>query len=136
MSALFDAARELFLEGDLDWVAHTFKVYGIDEGTDTPNVSSDDFADDLASGAKVFTSSALANTSTPLGTGVADADDRDVTSVSGATVESLVIWRDTGTQSSSPLVVYINSATGLPFTPNGGTVNIVWASTSNRIFKL
>jgi hypothetical protein len=33
-------------------------------------------------------------------------------------------------------IVVIDTATGLPFTPTGGDVSIVWDNGTNRIFKL
>lgn len=68
--------------------------------------------------------------------GVADADDITFTSVSGATVEALVIYQDTGTGTTSRLIAYIDTATGLPATPTGGDISVTWDSGSNKIFKL
>ena len=49
------------------------------------------------------------------------------TAVTGASVEALVIYIDTGTPTTSPLVAYIDtSVTGLPVTPNGGDITITW----------
>jgi hypothetical protein len=133
-NALFDIGRNEFLKGSIAWLSNTFKVMMIDHGVDTPNVSTDDFRNDITGGAVIATSGAL---TTPSATnGIADADDVTITSVSGASVESLVIYKDTGSSATDNLLVYIDTATGLPFTPNGGNVQIVWASTTNKIFKL
>lgn len=59
--------------------------------------------------------------------GVFDAADATFTSVTGNSCEALVIWIDTGTPTTSPLVAYIDtSVTGLPVTPNGGNITITW----------
>lgn len=59
--------------------------------------------------------------------GVFDADDSVFPAVSGATVEAIVIYVDTGTPATSRLVAYIDAgATGLPVTPNGGAINVAW----------
>ena len=55
--------------------------------------------------------------------GVADANDSTYTSVSGATIEAIMIYKDTGVASTSRMIAYIDSATGLPLTPNGGDIN-------------
>lgn len=68
--------------------------------------------------------------------GVADAADITFTAVSGATVEALIIYKDTGVSSTSNLIAYIDSATGLPATPNGGDITVTWDNSANRIFKL
>nr|WP_201787713.1 hypothetical protein [Mycobacteroides immunogenum] len=56
--------------------------------------------------------------------------------VSGASVEAMVIYKDTGTVGTSPLIAYIDTATGLPVSPNGGDINIAWDTGTNKIFKL
>ena len=37
-----------------------------------------------------------------------------------SSIEAIVIYVDTGTEATSPLVAFIDTATGLPITPNGG----------------
>lgn len=49
------------------------------------------------------------------------------TAVTGSQVTKLVIYIDTGTAATSPLVAFIDtSVTGLPVTPNGGDITITW----------
>lgn len=67
--------------------------------------------------------------------GVFDADDVSFLSVSGAQVVALVIYIDTGSAATSPLVAFIDTGvTNLPVTPNGGDINITWNATG--IFAL
>jgi hypothetical protein len=68
--------------------------------------------------------------------GVADAADVTFTAVTGASAEALIIYKDTGSTATSPLIAYIDTATGLPVTPNSGDINIIWDSGANKIFKL
>ena len=57
------------------------------------------------------------------------------TAVTGSQVTKLVIYVDTGTASTSPLVAYLDtSVTGLPVTPNGGDISITW--NASGIFTL
>lgn len=59
--------------------------------------------------------------------GVFDAADSTFTSVTGNSVEALVIYIDTGTAGTSRLVAFIDTGvTGLPVTPNGGNIGITW----------
>lgn len=75
----------------------------------------------------------LANKTTT--SGVFDADDPTFSSVTGPQVTHLVIYKDTGTATTSPLIAYIDTATsGLPVTPNGG--NITVAFNASGIFAL
>jgi len=67
--------------------------------------------------------------------GVFDGGDVTFPTVTGNTVEALVIYVDTGTAGTSPLVVYIDtSVTGLPVTPNGGDITVTW--NASGIFAL
>lgn len=67
--------------------------------------------------------------------GVFDGGDVTFTAVSGATVEALAIYIDTGVAGTSRLVAYIDTGvTGLPVTPNGGDITITW--NASGIFAL
>tara|TARA_R110000787_G_scaffold106013_1_gene213579 strand:+ start:1989 stop:2390 length:402 start_codon:yes stop_codon:yes gene_type:complete len=56
-------------------------------------------------------------------TGTFDSANPTWTAVTGATVEALVIYIDTGTAGTSRLIAYIDTGqTGLPVTPNGGDI--------------
>lgn len=69
--------------------------------------------------------------------GVFDAGDVTFTGVSGTNViGALVVYKDTGTAASSPLIAFLDSGTGLSITPNGGSVTVSWDSGANRIFAL
>lgn len=59
-----------------------------------------------------------------------------LTAVSGSASAYIVIVRDTGADATSPLIALIDTATGLPVTPNGGDITIQWDSGANKIFKL
>lgn len=67
--------------------------------------------------------------------GVFDGADVTYTAVSGATVEALVLYIDTGVAGTSRLVAYIDTGvTGLPVTPNGGNISVTW--NASGIFAL
>ena len=67
--------------------------------------------------------------------GVFDGSDVTFTSVTGSQVVSLVIYVDTGSAATSPLVAFIDtSVTNLPVTPNGGDIAITW--NASGIFAL
>lgn len=59
--------------------------------------------------------------------GLFDGADVTFTAVSGATVEAIVLYIDTGVAGTSRLIAYIDTGvTGLPVTPNGGDITIAW----------
>lgn len=68
--------------------------------------------------------------------GVFDGADVVFPSVSGASVEALVIYRkNAGANTTWRLVAYIDTGvTGLPVTPNGGNINLTW--NASGIFAL
>jgi hypothetical protein len=82
----------------------------------------------------VATSGALASKTKTAG--VADAADVTLSAVSGDQSEQLVVWADSGVESTSRLILNIDTATGLPVTPNGGDITVQWDSGANKIFKL
>jgi hypothetical protein len=67
-------------------------------------------------------------TSTTNTNGVVDGGDVTFTGVTGNSVEALVLYRkNAGANTTWRLVAYIDtSVTGLPVTPNGGDISIVW----------
>jgi hypothetical protein len=109
----------------------TVKVALVDTGVYTYS-STDQFYSSVSSavvgtpqtiGSKTFTN------------GVFDGADVTYTSVTGNSIEALVIYIDTGSAATSPLVAYIDtSVTGLPVTPNGGDIAITW--NASGIFAL
>jgi len=133
-NALYGKGREAFLGGDIDWDAHNIKLTFVDSADYTLQIDVDDFYDDIPAAARVGVSGNFANKTKSLG--VADADDITVAAVAGDPFEYIVIWRDSGTESTSNLIACIDTATGLPCTPNGGDITVVWDSGANKIFKL
>lgn len=133
-NALFDKARQRFLEGQFVWTTDTIKAVLVDTGSYTVNLSAHEFLADVGAGARIATSSAF--TGKAATGGAADANDITFTSVSGASVEAIILYKDTGADATSPLIAYIDTATGLPITPNGGDIIVTWDNGANKIFKL
>lgn len=132
-NTLYDLARQAFLDGGLNWGSGDFRVILVDTADYTFS-QTHDFLNDVPVAARVAVTGALTGrTSTA---GVADADDVTFTAVTGDQSEALVIYHHTGVEGTSRLVAYIDTATGLPITPNGGNITVVWDAGANRIFKL
>ena len=92
-----------------------------------------DFLDDVPGAARVATSGTM--TTTTVTNGVFDADDVVLALVTGDPSEALLFYIHTGVESTSRLVAYIDTGvTGLPVTPNGGNINLVW--NASGIFKI
>ena len=132
-NTLYDPGRDAFLNGDIDYTNDTIKVYLID--TDDYTYSAAHQYLSSVGGAARVANATLAGKSTSAG--VADANDTVLSSVSGDECEALILVKDTGNESTSPLIGYIDTAAaGLPVTPNGGDITITWDSGANKIFKL
>jgi hypothetical protein len=72
---------------------------------------------------------------TTVANGLFDGDNVTYTTVTGNSVEALVIYIDTTVAGTSRLVAYIdNGVTGLPVTPNGGDITVTWSVSG--IFQL
>jgi len=112
--------------------AGTVKVALIDTGTYTYSAAHQFWSS--ASAASVGTPQTL--TGKTFTNGVFDSTTNPTfTAVTGNSVEALIIYIDTGTAGTSPLVAYIDtSVTGLPVTPNGGDISITW--NASGIFSL
>lgn len=131
-NALYGKGREAFLNKDIDMIDDNIKCVLVDTGTYSVSIDAHDFHNDLSG--IVATSGNLASKTSALG--VFDAADVTFSSVSGATVEAIVIYRDSGSSASSELIAYIDTGTGLPVTPNGGDITVAWDNGANKIFKL
>lgn len=132
-NALYPSFKELLLGGDIDLATDTIKVALIDTGVYTYS-SAHDFWDD-ASAAVIGTPQTLG--SKTITSGVFDAADATFTAVTGNSVEALIIYKDTGDPATSPLIAYIDTvSSGLPVTPNGGSIQIQFDSGSSKIFTL
>ena len=132
-NALYPKWKEQLLQftANNNLSAGTVKVALIDTGVYTYN-SADQFWS-AASSASVGTPQTIG--SKTFTNGVFDGSDVTFTAVTGSSVEALVLYIDTGTPSTSPLVAYIDtSVTGLPVTPNGGDITITW--NASGIFAL
>ena len=113
-----DAAAHALPDFDTD----NIRAALIDHGVDTPLPTTDqDYADIVAG--EIAESGNLAGGAVTAG--AVDFDDFTFSTVSGASVESINFFLETGTDSTQMLILFIDTATGLPITPNGGDINVV-----------
>ena len=110
-NTLFDNSRQMFLEAQLNWMTDTIKCILVDTGAYTVQTATHKYLSDIATSARIAGPVTLTAKST-VG-GAADAADCTFTSVSGPSIEAIVIYKDTGSESTSPLIAWIDTATGL-----------------------
>lgn len=134
-NSLYDLGRQSFLKAEIDMDTDDIIVLLVDASGYTPNLSTDQFLDDISGGAILATSSPLASPTTTAG--VFDATDVLFASVpASGQGDYLVLVQDTGVAATSRLIGRIDTGTNLPVTPNGGDINVAWSSGSSKIFKL
>lgn len=125
-NAIYPKAREKWALGEIDWVDDDIIVILLDlqGGTGYTYDDSHEFLSDVPADARVATASLTGKTAV---NGVLDADDVTFPTVTGNQSEALVVVKDTGSDATSPLLIYIDTAdSGLPVTPNGGDIDVKW----------
>lgn len=127
-------ANERFLSGQLNWLSDSFRVVLVDTRIYFVQPDVHHSLADIPLAARVATSNPLTG-KTATG-GVARADDPVIGPVYGQDITAMVVYHHTGTENTSELVCYLDTAHGLPFTPQGETVRIHWDDGPNGIFKL
>jgi hypothetical protein len=132
--ALFAHFKEHLLNKDVDLLVDNIKVVLVDHTDHTPDPAVDEYLHDIDAAARVATSGNMDGKSTTHG--VFDANDVTINTVTGDGVDSIVIYMDSGDEDTSILIAYIDSATGLPYTPSGGNIQITWSSGAYKIFAL
>lgn len=139
-NALFDAGREGFLAGEIDWDTAVIKI-ALVRGY-TFNAAHKFVSDVTATGTLAATSAALS--SKTVTNGVADAADVTFSAVaSNGSNHSLLIFQSSAVtggadvaSSAQRLIAWIDTATNLPAVPNGGDIAINFDNGSNKIFRL
>jgi hypothetical protein len=124
-NALFLAAKNTFLGSGtrIDLDTDNTRIIFVDHTDDTPDPALDTWLSDITGAARVAESSNLAGAS--VASGAYDTNDPTLPSVSGDQFESVVLFKETGTEGSSDLIAFYDTATGLPFSPSGGDITVV-----------
>lgn len=123
-NAIYPIWRQEVMQGTAGTsLTGTLRAALIDTGVVSYNASHD-FWNDISAG---LVGSLQTLTTKTYVNGTLDADNVTFPTVSGATVEAIVLFLDTGTPSTSRLVAWLDTGiTGLPVTPNGGDINLAW----------
>jgi len=122
---VYDKAAGALWSGDIAYDTDVIHAYLIDTALYTPDKVSDDFLADIPAGARKAGPITLASKSI---TGrIIDAADVVFPSVAaGDPCEAVVLVQDTGAEASSKLIIQADTATGLPVTPNGQDITVIW----------
>lgn len=132
-SVLYNAGRTALVNGGVDWDTHTIKV-ALVTSSYTPDVDThenyDDLTNEVANGNGYTTGGATLGSASIAADNTANRaklDGADVSWTSATiTARAAVIYRDTGTPSTSTLIAYVDF--GEDKTSSGGTFLITWSS--------
>lgn len=127
-SAIYPKGKEAILGDQVSLSTDTIKAVLVDTGAYTYSAAHQ-FLTDLTG--TVGTAQTLA--SKTFTSGVFDAADITVPSVTGASVEAVVIYQDTGSGATSRLISFSD---GISVTPNGGGISVTWDNGASKIFAL
>jgi hypothetical protein len=140
-NALFDPGREGFLAGEIDFDTAVIKAALVRGYTFS---AAHKFVSEVtgAGGTLVATSSAIS--SKAVTNGIANSGVWDFGNVaSGAACTSIILFQSSAVggggdvaASAQRLIDFIDTATNLPVTPNGGQITFTPDSGTNKIFKL
>lgn len=125
-NAVFNKGLENLWKGNINWASDDIRVVFVNDATYTPDTATDETLADITAGARVATSTALTNPT--ITNGVISADNKTVASVTGSVVNTMVVYKHSGTESTSYLIAAIDTTTdsSLPYTPTGADVTVVW----------
>lgn len=134
-NVLYTKAKQKFLEGHFNLPSDTINASLVDTGLYTVDLANHDFRNDIPDSAVIATQPLASKTVTD---GVFNAANTVFPNVpaSANTIEAVVVWKDTGTPTTSALIAYIDSGVGLPTTPNDGNITVAWDVGVNKIFRL
>lgn len=122
-NVLYPKFKEALLKGDVDLETADVKAVLVDSAEYTYDAAHD-FLDDVPAAAREGTTAALA--SKTFTDGVFDAADVALPDDGGDQAEALILYVDTGVEGTSQLIAYIDTATGLPLTPDSVEDSIQW----------
>lgn len=130
VSTLYTRAKQLFLTGALDLTTATLKAVLVSANY-VPSTGHLSLVD-LPTNARL--AEAVSVTGVSVEDGVFDADDLTFYAVEGPAIVGAVVYRDTGVESTSTLVVCCSLSA--PVTPTGSSVVLRWNNGATKIFSL
>lgn len=145
MKFVYDHVKDLFLScgtspgpttnASCDFINDNIKMVLVQTGVGHYVASSgDQFLSSISSGDRVDTSGNL--TGKTISGGVANCSAVTYLNVTGPVIGAIVVYKDTGSAATSPLICYNDEATGLPVTPNGGDLVFQPDTGANKLFKI
>ena len=140
-NALYPAAKTGLMTGLVDLDTAVIKVALVRSYTYN---SAHTFVSDATGAGASIVGTPQALSSVTVSGGVFDAADVIFSTVTaGASIPALLVYQSSAVtggadvaSSAQRLLLYIDTGTGLPITPTGVNINVLWDNGSNKIFSL
>ena len=132
-NSLYTKAKQGLIDGSIDLDTNDIRAILVDGADYTPVLATHETLANIPAAARVAVSGALQ--SKTVTDGVFDAADIVISAVTGDQFEYIVLYQHTGAETAL-LILLIDSATGLPCTPNGSDITIQWPAGADKIFQL
>ena len=121
-NVIYPKFKEQALQGGVNLASGNIKAVLVDLADYTYSAAHE-FLSDVPAAARVATTGNMASKTFTNGT--FDSADPSFTAVTGDVSEALILFIDTGTAGTSRLIAFYDTGVGgLPFTPNGGDINV------------
>ena len=132
---IYGKAKEALFNCQINVSSQSLGILLVDS-TYTLSQNTHQFVSDISSSAIKGRSTSLQNVQSTLG--VLDADDITIVNYPGDAFKAVILYVDTGSDATSRLIAYIDTATGIPFAGINTELNItiVWSNDSTKIISL
>lgn len=131
-SAVYPLAKQAFLSGGINLTSDDIRVMLV-KSTYTYSAAHQ-YVSDISTNDN-GRSAALSGKSVT--NGVFNASNTTLTATAASASNALVVYKYNAADASAQLIAYIDTGTGLPFTPSASqTVSITWDTGANKIFAL
>lgn len=119
-NALYSLGKKAILDGTILFPSDDIRFALVDTGVETFN-DADQFMSNITSPVARMSAGLGSKTTTA---GTFDAADPTINSVTGATVEAVVLYKYNASDAAAPLIAWIDSSPAIAFTPNGSNVTL------------
>lgn len=133
-AAYMKGIKRLLNGSGLVWGTGNWKCVLVD-ATYVVDLAAHEFLSDILVGKRVATSANMTTLSVA-DDGIFSADPAVFMSVTGASAPLLVVYHDTAAAATSELLLYFDTLSGLPITPNGTNVTINWSTGADKLFHI
>ena len=134
-NGLYSKGREKFLCGQIDWLNDDIKAVLVDAADYTVNLNIHEFLSDIPLVGRTAISDSLTDKTTT--NGWAGTSKIVFQNPVGDVSEALVIFKDTGDATTSPLIGYFDSnIQNLPIFLNGAKVTVLFDAGVDGIFQI